>query len=53
MVWKMLMEIPYGEVVTYISIIIPCHRVVGANGNLTGYSGGIQIKIQLLQHEGK
>ena len=35
-----------------ISIIIPCHRVVGANGNLTGFSGGIQMKQQLLQHEG-
>lgn len=80
-VWKMLMDIPYGEVVTYgefakkiakqrgiekmsaqavggavahnpISIIIPCHRVVGANGNLTGFSGGLQMKLQLLQHEG-
>lgn len=79
--WKMLTEIPYGEVITYgelarkvadqrgiermsaqavggavgrnpISIIIPCHRVVGANGNLTGFSGGIQMKLQLLQHEG-
>lgn len=35
-----------------ISIIIPCHRVVGANGNLTGFSGGIEMKLQLLQHEG-
>jgi len=35
-----------------ISIIIPCHRVVGANGNLTGYAGGISRKIELLQHEG-
>ena len=35
-----------------ISIIIPCHRVVGANGNLTGFAGGIQMKLQLLQHEG-
>ena len=80
-VWKMLTEIPYGEVVTYgelaqkiarqrgiermsaqavggavghnpISIIIPCHRVVGANGNLTGFSGGIPMKLQLLKHEG-
>ena len=32
--------------------VIPCHRVVGANGNLTGFSGGIQMKLQLLQHEG-
>ena len=80
-VWKMLTEIPYGEVITYvelakriagqrgiermsaravggavghnpISIIIPCHRVVGADGNLTGFSGGIHMKLQLLRHEG-
>ncbi len=35
-----------------ISIIIPCHRVVGANGSLTGYAGGIDRKIKLLQLEG-
>ena len=35
-----------------ISIIVPCHRVIGRNGNLTGYAGGIQKKIWLLQHEG-
>lgn len=34
-----------------ICIIIPCHRVVGTNGNLTGYGGGIKNKISLLQHE--
>ena len=34
-----------------ISIIIPCHRVVGANGSLTGYAGGIDKKIWLLNHE--
>lgn len=80
-VWRILCEIPYGEVVTYgdiakktavkmgrasmsgqaaggavahnpISIIIPCHRVVGANGSLTGYAGGIQAKIKLLELEG-
>lgn len=34
-----------------ISIIIPCHRVIGASGNLTGYAGGLDIKIQLLRHE--
>lgn len=34
-----------------ICIIIPCHRVVGTNGNLTGYGGGIKNKIALLQHE--
>lgn len=35
-----------------IGIIIPCHRVVGAGGNLTGYAGGLDKKILLLQHEG-
>ncbi|MFV0437726.1 MAG: methylated-DNA--[protein]-cysteine S-methyltransferase [Desulfopila sp.] len=35
-----------------ISIIIPCHRVVGASGSLTGYAGGIARKIKLLQLEG-
>ena len=35
-----------------ISIIIPCHRVVGSNGSLTGYAGGLQKKIRLLTHEG-
>ena len=34
-----------------ICIIIPCHRVVGTNGNLTGYGGGIQNKIKLLEIE--
>lgn len=34
-----------------ISIIVPCHRVVGANGNLTGYAGGISRKIELLKLE--
>ena len=35
-----------------VSIIIPCHRVVGANGSLTGYAGGIPAKIKLLELEG-
>lgn len=81
LVWDLLCEIPYGQVVTYgevarraasimgkarmsaqavggavghnpISVIIPCHRVVGAGGNLTGYGGGIEKKIWLLDHEG-
>ena len=34
-----------------ISIIIPCHRVVGSNGSLTGYAGGIDRKIKLLELE--
>ena len=80
-VWKLLQEIPYGQVTTYgalareaaarmgrtamsaqavggavghnpISIIIPCHRVVGADGSLTGYAGGIAAKAKLLELEG-
>lgn len=84
-VWKRLLEIPYGETVTYgqiadelnresdtrpsksknaaqavggavghnpISIIIPCHRVIGADGSLTGYAGGIDKKEFLLSLEG-
>ena len=35
-----------------IPIIIPCHRVIGAKGNLVGYAGGIWRKEWLLQHEG-
>lgn len=79
-VWKILLQIPYGETITYgeiakrlcrdnnaekmsaqavggavghnaISIIIPCHRVVGSNGSLTGYAGGIDRKIELLKLE--
>ena len=34
-----------------ISIIIPCHRVIGTDGNLTGYAGGLKNKIWLLKHE--
>ena len=35
-----------------IGIIVPCHRVVGANGTLTGYGGGLERKRWLLAHEG-
>jgi methylated-DNA-[protein]-cysteine S-methyltransferase len=35
-----------------IAIIIPCHRVIGANGNLVGYAGGLDIKEKLLHLEG-
>lgn len=35
-----------------VSIIVPCHRVVGTDGSLTGYSGGMAAKIWLLRHEG-
>ncbi len=79
-VWRILTEIPYGQVTTYgaiaktiaeetkanaaaqavggavghnpLSIIIPCHRVVGADGSLTGYAGGLSRKITLLEIEG-
>ena len=65
-VWEILLQIPYGQTTTYgeiarqlaekqglarISIIIPCHRVVGTNGSLTGYAGGIHKKEQLLELE--
>lgn len=79
-IWKILCEIPYGQITTYskigkllvqrenkknysaqaignaighnpISIIIPCHRVIGANGNLTGYAGGLEKKKKLLEIE--
>jgi methylated-DNA-[protein]-cysteine S-methyltransferase len=35
-----------------ISILVPCHRVIGANGSLTGYGGGVDRKRWLLAHEG-
>jgi methylated-DNA-[protein]-cysteine S-methyltransferase len=74
-VWDALVEIPYGETVSYgelarelgapgaaravghanarnpISIIVPCHRVVGSTGRLTGYAGGLDAKRKLLDHE--
>ena len=81
-VWALLLQIPYGQTVTYgelarqlaekqgrprmsaqavggavghnkISIIIPCHRVVGTGGSLTGYAGGIDKKAALLRLEMK
>lgn len=35
-----------------ISIVVPCHRVIGADGSLTGYAGGLERKRWLLRHEG-
>lgn len=35
-----------------IGLIVPCHRVIGANGKLTGYAGGLALKAKLLMHEG-
>ena len=74
-VWTALLDIPYGEKVSYveiarrigmpkavravanatgansISIIVPCHRVIGSDGSLTGYGGGIEAKRHLLSLE--
>lgn len=36
-----------------IPVIVPCHRVIGSNGTLTGYGGGIERKQWLLAHEGR
>jgi methylated-DNA-[protein]-cysteine S-methyltransferase len=35
-----------------VSVVVPCHRVIGANGALTGYGGGLERKRWLLEHEG-
>ncbi|HEX5686519.1 MAG TPA: methylated-DNA--[protein]-cysteine S-methyltransferase [Ideonella sp.] len=36
-----------------LSVIIPCHRVLGSDGSLTGYAGGLERKVDLLQREGR
>ena len=35
-----------------VAIVLPCHRVIGADGSLTGYGGGLPVKRFLLEHEG-
>jgi methylated-DNA-[protein]-cysteine S-methyltransferase len=35
-----------------VGVIVPCHRVIGRDGSLTGYAGGLERKTRLLQHEG-
>jgi methylated-DNA-[protein]-cysteine S-methyltransferase len=35
-----------------VPIVLPCHRVIGANGSLTGFGGGLDVKRRLLEHEG-
>lgn len=37
----------------HIPLVVPCHRVIGANGALTGFEGGIHIKSRLLEHEAR
>lgn len=77
LVWETLMEVPFGETVSYskiaqrvgrpsatravanaiganpMSIIIPCHRIIGESGKLTGYAGGLEAKRFLLNIEKK
>ena len=36
-----------------IALIVPCHRVIGADGSLTGYGGGLPLKRKLLAHEAR
>jgi len=35
-----------------IAIVVPCHRVIGSDGSLTGFGGGLPLKVKLLRHEG-
>jgi methylated-DNA-[protein]-cysteine S-methyltransferase len=35
-----------------LAIVIPCHRLIGSDGQLRGYAGGLDLKRRLLQHEG-
>jgi methylated-DNA-[protein]-cysteine S-methyltransferase len=76
-VWQALVEIPYGETISYgelarrigkpsavravgaangqnpLAIVVPCHRVIGSDGKLTGYGGGLEVKEALLALERK
>ncbi len=36
-----------------IALIVPCHRVIGSDGSLTGYAGGVALKRKLLEHEAR
>ena len=36
-----------------LPLVVPCHRVIGANGSLTGFTGGLYLKIRLLEHEAR
>jgi O-6-methylguanine DNA methyltransferase len=45
-------EVGWANAVNPIPVIIPCHRVIGADGKLVGFGGGIETKVRLLAHEG-
>lgn len=49
---KAVRAVGHANGVNPISVVIPCHRLIGANGSLTGYGGGIERKRWLLAHEG-
>ena len=49
---SMARAVGWANHVNPIPLLIPCHRVIGAHGNLTGFGGGIDAKIRLLAHEG-
>ena len=36
-----------------LPIVLPCHRLIGADGSLTGFGGGLEVKRALLEHEGR
>jgi methylated-DNA-[protein]-cysteine S-methyltransferase len=58
-VWQELLKIDYGKTISYgqqsqqMNSPLPCHRVIGSNGSLTGYAGGLWRKQWLLEHEAK
>ena len=49
---KMIRAVVSAVIKNPLSIVIPCHRIIGSDGSMVGYSGGIPIKRLLLQHEG-